>query len=143
MHTRRAALLKDLLSFSMAECPTIQSASGENLGFFKQSEIQVMPVEFLQHSNMPEADLAYICIADVVFKSDLAASVVVKTFSHGGQVQLKTHASRKPMVEKLEDGCARVDLAESWFLRKFRGISLERVAKAMKDCMARESCHGG
>lgn len=89
MHTRCAALLKDLRSSFIAECPIIQPASAEHSEVFQQLGLQITPIEFLQESVMPEADSAYICIADAVFKSDPAASFAVQTFSHGGQAQPK------------------------------------------------------
>lgn len=140
MHTRCAALLKDLRSSFIAECLTIQFVSAQDLKIFKQLEIQVTPIEFLQEFVMSKADPAYICIANAVFKSDPAASIVVETFSRGGQAQLKTHASREPVVEKFGEGLVRVRVrvAESWFLHKCCGISLEKVAKAMRYRIDRE-----
>lgn len=138
MHTRCAALLKDLRTSFITECPTLQSASAEDSELFKQLEIQVTPNEFLQECFMPDTDPAYISIADVAFKSDPAASLSVETFKRGGQTQLEAHASREPMVEKLGEDFVRVRVDESWFLRKCCDISLERAAKAMKDCNDRE-----
>ena len=138
MHIRCAALLKDLRNSFIAECPTIQSASAEDLELFRQLEIHLTPIEFLQECVMPDHDPAYIFIADAVFKSDPAASVAVETFNHGGQAQLEAHASREPMVEKLGEGLVRVRVGESWLLRKGCGVSLERAAKAIKDCIDRE-----
>lgn len=56
----------------------MQSASAEDLETFKQLEILVTPIEYLQESVMPEADPANICIADAAFKNGPAAFVVVK-----------------------------------------------------------------
>lgn len=137
MHLRCSSLLKDLRNTFIAECPTIQSASAEDLELFRQVEIQVTPVEYLK-CVMPDHDPAYIFIADAVFKSDPAASVAVETFNHGGQAQLEARASRDPMVEKLGEGFVRVRVGESWLLRNGCGISLERAARAMKDCIDRE-----
>ncbi|KAL9075274.1 MAG: hypothetical protein Q9161_001651 [Pseudevernia consocians] len=106
---------------------------------FKQLERQVTPVEFLQEGVMPDTDPAYILITDAVFKSDPAASVAVEPFSHGGQAQLKAHASRRPKVEKSGEGFIRVSVAESWLLQKCCSLSLEWAAKAMNDCIDRES----
>ena len=122
MHTRCAALLKDLRTSFITECPTIQSASAEDSELFKQLEIQVTPNDFLQECVMPDTDPAYISIADVVFKSDPA----------------EAHASREPMVEKLGEGFVRVRVDESWFLRKCCDIPLERADETMKDCIDRE-----
>lgn len=87
---------------------------------------------------MPDYDPAYIFIADAVFKSDPAVSVAVETFHHGGQARLEARASREPTVEKLGEGFARVRVGQSWLLRKGCGVSLERAAKTMKDCIDRE-----
>lgn len=138
MHTRCAALLKDLRSAFIADCPTMQSASAEDLEMFKQLEIQLMPIEILRECVMPDADAAYICVADAVFKSDLTESVTEETFSHGGKAKLQIHASRKPVVENSGEDVVHVRVAESWFLHKCCGILLERVAKAMNDCNDRE-----
>ena len=135
MHTRCAALLKDLRNSFIAECPTVQSASAEDLELFRQLEIHLIPAVFLQEWVMPDHDPAYIFIADAVLKSDPAASVAVETFHHGGQAQLEARALRKPMVEKLGEGFVRVRVGLSWLLRKGCGVSLERAAKAMKDCI--------
>ena len=138
MHTRCAALLKDLRSAFIADCPTMQSASAEDLEMFKQLEIQLMPIEVLRECVMPDADAAYICVADAVFKSDLTESVTEETISHGERAKLQIHASRKPVVENSGKDFVHVRVAESWFLNKFCGILLERVAKAMNDCNDRE-----
>ena len=107
----------------------------EDLDIFKQLEIQVTPVEFLKEGVMPDTDPAYVFITDAVFKSDPATSVAMESFSHGGQAQLKAHASRNPTVERLGEGFIRVSVAESWLLQKCCGLSLEWAAKAMKDCI--------
>ena len=138
MHTRCVALVNDLRSSFIAECPTIQSASAKDLKIFKQVEKHRTPIDFLQENIMPIADPAYMFIADAVLESDPAASIAVETFNHGGQAQLKTHASREPVVKKLGEGFVRVPISRSCFLHKCCGISLEKAAKAMRDCDGRE-----
>lgn len=141
MHMRCAALLNNLRSSFIAECPNIQSASAEDLEIFKQLEIHGTPIDFLQGSIMPMADPAYIFIGDAVLESDPAASIASETFHHGGQAQLKTHASSE-RVEKLGEGFVRVRVRvrvpRSLFLHKYCGISLEKAAKTMRDCIDRE-----
>lgn len=98
-----------------------------------------MPIEVLLERIMPDADPAYMCVAHAVFKSDLTESVREETFSHRGKAKLQIHALRKPVVENSGEDFVHVRVAESWFLHKYRGILLERVAKAMNDCNDRET----
>lgn len=140
MHTRCAALLKDLRSSFIAGCPTNQSASGEDLEMFKQLELHVKPIEFLQQFVMPAdaARLAYICIAHAVFASDPAASVAVQVFNIEDRPCLKPKLRGNQWTKKSAEAFVRVRVGGICFMQDCCGVSLEKVAKVIKECIDRE-----